>query len=38
MNGEIDPPGQPTLSGQQAIDLALQHHKAGRLPEAERIY
>ena len=32
-------PEQPqTLSTQQALDLALQHHRAGRLPQAESIY
>ena len=31
-------PGQQTLTIQQAIDLAIQHHSAGRLPEAEVIY
>ncbi len=30
--------GQQTLTIQQAIDLAVQHHNAGRLPEAEGIY
>ena len=29
---------QHTLSLQQAIDIAVQHHKAGHLPEAENIY
>jgi predicted O-linked N-acetylglucosamine transferase (SPINDLY family) len=29
---------QQTLSLQQAIDLAVQHHNAGRLPEAENTY
>ncbi len=29
---------QQTLTIQQAIDLAVQHHNAGRLPEAENIY
>ena len=28
----------PELTIQQAFDLALQHHKAGRLPEAEHLY
>jgi predicted O-linked N-acetylglucosamine transferase (SPINDLY family) len=28
----------PQLSIQQALDLALQHHQAGRLPQAEAIY
>jgi tetratricopeptide (TPR) repeat protein len=31
-------PNQPSPSTQQAIDLALQHHNAGRFPEAENIY
>ena len=31
-------PEQQTLTVQQAIDLAVQHHNAGRLPEAESIY
>jgi len=31
-------PGQQTLTIQQALDLAVQHHTAGRLPEAESIY
>ena len=29
---------QQTLTIQQAIDLGVQHHKAGRLPEAENVY
>ncbi len=29
---------QQTLTIQQAIDLAVQHHNVGRLPEAENIY
>ena len=29
---------QQTLTIQQAIDLAVQHHKEGRLSEAETIY
>ena len=29
---------QQTLTIQQAIDLAVQHHTAGRFPEAESIY
>jgi predicted O-linked N-acetylglucosamine transferase (SPINDLY family) len=28
----------PQLTIQQAFDLALQHHRTGRLPEAEQIY
>ena len=31
-------PEKLTLSIQQAIDLGMQHHSAGRLPEAESIY
>ena len=34
----IRSPGQQTLAIQESIDLALQHHTAGRLPEAESIY
>ena len=29
---------EQVLTIQQAIDLAIQHHKAGRLPQAEAIY
>ena len=29
---------QQTLTIQQALDLALQHHTAGRLSQAENIY
>ena len=32
------PSGQQTQTTQQAIDLAVQHHNAGRLPQAESIY
>ena len=32
------PEQQQTLTLQQAIDLGVQHHKAGRLSQAERIY
>ena len=32
------PECQQTLAIQQAIDLGVQHHKAGRLSEAETIY
>ena len=32
------PEQQQTLTIQQAIDLAVQHHNAGRLPQAESIY
>ena len=31
-------PEQQTLSIRQALDLALRHHTAGRLPQAESIY
>jgi tetratricopeptide (TPR) repeat protein/2-polyprenyl-3-methyl-5-hydroxy-6-metoxy-1,4-benzoquinol methylase len=31
-------PGQQTMTVQQAIGLGVQHHNAGRLPEAESIY
>jgi len=31
-------PGQQTLANQESLDLATQHHAAGRLPEAESIY
>ena len=31
-------PDQQTLTVQQALDLAIQHQTAGRLPEAESIY
>jgi tetratricopeptide (TPR) repeat protein len=33
-----DPSQQQTLSVDQAIELALQHHNAGRLEEAKHIY
>lgn len=32
------PPTMPQLTIQQAFDLALQHHQAGRLQEAEQLY
>jgi tetratricopeptide (TPR) repeat protein len=32
------PPGQQTRTIDQALDLAVEHHNAGRLPEAESIY
>ncbi len=38
MNEENAGPGQQTLTIQQAIDLAVEHHNAGSLPEAEGIY
>ena len=34
----IRSPGQQSLAIQESIDLALQHHTAGRFPQAERIY
>ena len=34
----IRAPEQQTLTIQQDLDLAMQHHKAGRLSEAESIY
>ena len=40
--GGASPPasltGTPQLAIQQSLDLAVQHHTAGRLPEAERLY
>lgn len=38
MTQENDFTGPQTLNLQQAIDLAVQYHKAGKLPEAEVIY
>lgn len=38
MNEQTNAPGQQTLTIHQAVDLALEHHIAGRLPEAESIY
>jgi Flp pilus assembly protein TadD len=38
MNMADPSPEQQTLTIQQTIDLALQHHRASRLPEAESIY
>jgi len=35
---ENSPPKQKTPTIQQKIDLAVHHHNAGRLPEAESIY
>ena len=32
------PEQQQTLTIQQGLDLAVQHHTAGRLPQAESIY
>jgi tetratricopeptide (TPR) repeat protein len=34
----MDRTGATTVSMQQALDLAVQHHQAGRLREAEQIY
>ena len=34
----IRSPGQQTVAIQESIDIAVQHHKAGRFPEAESIY
>jgi protein O-GlcNAc transferase len=35
----IDPsPGTQALTIQQTLDLAVEHHTAGRLPEAESLY
>src|SRR5262249_51156135 len=31
-------PAMPSLTLQQALDVALQHHQAGRLAEAEALY
>ena len=31
-------PNQKSLDSQQIIDLAMQHHNAGRLSEAEDLY
>ena len=38
MNEEITATEEQTLTIQQAIDLAVQHHTAGDLPKAEGIY
>ena len=38
MNGESDTPEQQTLTVQEAMELAVQHHGAGRLSEAGNIY
>jgi tetratricopeptide (TPR) repeat protein len=38
MNMADHAPGQQALTIEQALDLAMQHHAAGRLPEAEKIY
>ncbi len=37
MSNTIDALGQRNLPIQQAIDLAVKHHSAGRLPEAENV-
>jgi len=36
VQSESSPPEQQTLTVQHAIDRALRHHSAGRLPEAGR--
>ena len=38
MSEEVKVSGQQTLTIQQAIDLGVEHHKAGRLLKAESIY
>jgi tetratricopeptide (TPR) repeat protein len=38
LDEKIDTQGQQTLSIQEALDLGVKHHNAGRLPEAESIY
>ena len=38
MSAETDAANQQTMTIQQAIGLGLEHHNAGRLPEAESIY
>ena len=38
MSEEIGSSGQQTLTIQQSIDLAVQHHSSGNLPEADSIY
>jgi protein O-GlcNAc transferase len=38
MDEEITPTEEQTLTIQQAIDLAVQHHTGGDLPKAEGIY
>ena len=37
-NAPITAEQEQTLTIQQAVDLAVQHHQAGNLPEAESIY
>jgi hypothetical protein len=37
-NAAIRSPGQQTPAIRQSLDIAFQHHAAGRLPEAESIY
>ncbi|MGD0461242.1 MAG: tetratricopeptide repeat protein [Tepidisphaeraceae bacterium] len=34
----MEKPGSKTVNVQEALDLAVQHHQAGRLREAEEIY
>ena len=38
IDGKTDTRGQQTVSIQEALDLGVEHHNAGRLPEAESIY
>ena len=38
MSDNLPPSTQQTLTVQQAIDLAVQHHSAGDLTQAESIY
>ena len=38
LQNSIPSPRQQHLTVPQALDLGVQHHNAGRLPEAERIY
>lgn len=33
-----NPPAPPSPAIQQSLNLAVQHHQAGRLPEAEGLY
>ena len=39
MSDQADSSSKPqTLTLQQALDLAVEHHQAGDLPQAEHIY
>jgi tetratricopeptide (TPR) repeat protein len=38
VGGKADTRGQQTVSIQEALDLGVENHNGGRLPEAERIY